>query len=141
MLLGAAWSGLAIENSMLGAAHALANPLTAAFNVTHGQAVGVMLPHVIRHNGQHFDDWYRELSGISAEFDGAPEADSGSQGIADFVERMVKAAGLETRLQVLGVVREQIPELADAASRQWTGQFNPQPVDVPALTSLYENAF
>ena len=45
MQLGAAYAGLAIENSMLGAAHALANPLTAEFGIPHGQAVGVMLPH------------------------------------------------------------------------------------------------
>jgi alcohol dehydrogenase len=31
MLLGAAYAGIAIENSMLGAAHSLANPLTAHF--------------------------------------------------------------------------------------------------------------
>jgi len=50
MLLGAAWAGTAIENSMLGAAHAMANPLTAHFGVTHGHAVGMMLPHVVRFN-------------------------------------------------------------------------------------------
>jgi len=50
MLLGAALAGMAIENSMLGAAHAAANPLTAHFGIVHGQAVGLMLPHVIRFN-------------------------------------------------------------------------------------------
>ena len=35
---------------MLGAAHALANPLTARFDVVHGQAVGMMLPHVMAFN-------------------------------------------------------------------------------------------
>ena len=40
MLLGAAFAGTAIENSMLGAAHSAANPLTAHYNVVHGQAVG-----------------------------------------------------------------------------------------------------
>ena len=44
MLWGAALAGLAIENSMLGAAHAAANPLTAHFGVPHGAAVG-MDPH------------------------------------------------------------------------------------------------
>src|SRR5204863_541522 len=52
MLLGAALAGLAIENSMLGAAHAAANPLTAHFRIVHGQAVGLMLPHVIRFNAR-----------------------------------------------------------------------------------------
>src|SRR5881296_2528048 len=50
MLLGAAMGGLAIENSMLGAAHAAANPLTAHYNIVHGQAVGMMLPAVMRFN-------------------------------------------------------------------------------------------
>src|SRR5258706_13505935 len=48
MLLGAALAGMAIENSMLGAAHAAANPLTAHFGIVHGQAVGLILPHVSR---------------------------------------------------------------------------------------------
>src|SRR5262249_8671157 len=52
MLLGAAWAGTAIENSMLGAAHSAANPLTAHFGTPHGKAVGLMLPHVIRFNAQ-----------------------------------------------------------------------------------------
>ena len=59
MQLGAAYAGVAIENSMLGASHALANPLTATYGTSHGQAVGLMLPHVIRFNGQVHDDWYR----------------------------------------------------------------------------------
>src|SRR5690349_7218815 len=50
MLLGAAWAGTAIENSMLGAAHSAANPLTAHYGTPHGQAVGLMLPHVVRFN-------------------------------------------------------------------------------------------
>ena len=50
MQLGAAFAGMAIEASMLGAAHALANPLTAFLDVPHGQAVGIMMPHVLRFN-------------------------------------------------------------------------------------------
>src|SRR5204863_13481 len=43
MLLAAALAGTAIENSMLGAAHAAANPLTAHYGMAHGEAVGVLL--------------------------------------------------------------------------------------------------
>src|SRR6266851_5738053 len=52
MLLGAALAGTAIENSMLGAAHAAANPLTAHYGIVHGEAVGILLPHVVRFNAQ-----------------------------------------------------------------------------------------
>ena len=61
MQLGACFAGLAIENSMLGAAHGLANPLTTHYGIVHGQAVGLMLPHVIRFNASRVADIYGEL--------------------------------------------------------------------------------
>ena len=71
--LGAAWAGLAIENAMLGAAHAVANPLTAAHHVVHGQAVGLMLPHVVRFNAASCGTPYAELL-HDIGIDAAPEA-------------------------------------------------------------------
>src|SRR3954454_15944076 len=65
MQLGACLAGLAIENSMLGAAHALANPLTATYGIAHGEAIALMLPHVIRRNGKNVEPWYRELAECS----------------------------------------------------------------------------
>jgi len=50
MQIAAAWAGYAIEHSMLGAAHSMANPLTAHHGLPHGQAVGMMLPFVVRFN-------------------------------------------------------------------------------------------
>ena len=50
MQLGAHLAGIAIENSMLGAAHACANPLTARSGLTHGVAIGILFPHVVRFN-------------------------------------------------------------------------------------------
>ena len=52
MQIGAHFSGVAIETSMLGACHACANPLTAHYGLTHGVAIGVLLPHVIRFNAE-----------------------------------------------------------------------------------------
>ncbi len=141
MLLGAAWAGMAIENSMLGAAHALANPLTARYGIAHGQAVGIMLPHIIRFNGEEFADWYHELTRFSDEVAGdVPGTGSGVDDLASFVEHLVQAAGLQINLQALGIQREQIPELAESAANQWTARFNPRPVDISSLSMLYENA-
>src|SRR5262249_11761793 len=62
MQLGAHFAGVAIENSMLGASHACANPLTAHYGITHGVAVGVLLPHVIRFNGTVVAQLYGDLT-------------------------------------------------------------------------------
>lgn len=141
MQLGAAYAGLAIENSMLGASHALANPLTANFGTAHGQAVGLMLPHVIRFNGQKHNDWYCELLRQISDFDDAPDPSSGAEGLADFVTSLVDAAGLKTNLDACGVQQDIFVKLADQAAQQWTGTFNPRPVDPESLLQLYQNAY
>src|SRR5206468_7130337 len=61
MLLGAHEAGIAIEQSMLGATHACANPLTARYGTTHGIAIAAMLPHVVRWNAQYVGNRYAEL--------------------------------------------------------------------------------
>ncbi len=94
MQLGACFAGLAIENSMLGATHALANPLTTHFGIVHGQAIGLMLPHVIRFNGAQFGDWYLDLLEGTGGTNGFPTPESGHHGLADFVARLARQAGL-----------------------------------------------
>lgn len=141
MQLGAAYAGVAIENSMLGASHALANPLTATYGTAHGQAVGVMLPHVVRFNGKQFNSWYQELLSFSESMPGLPAASSGADGLADFLTELIEAAGLSIKLDQCGVMQDRMPELAAAAAIQWTGTFNPRNVSQESLLGIYQNAF
>lgn len=139
MLLGAHLAGAAIENSMLGATHALANPLTAHFDLTHGVAIGIMLPHVIRYNATVVGPLYARLAadlGICPIDD--PQA---AAKIANLVRRFTVLAGLPTNLGMCQVDRSRLAELADEAAKQWTGSFNPRPVDAASLLSLYKVAF
>ena len=61
MQLGAFYAGTAIELSMLGATHACANPLTARYGTTHGDAIAILLPHVVRWNAASPQAMYAEL--------------------------------------------------------------------------------
>ncbi len=141
MQLGASFAGMAIENSMLGAAHALANPLTAAFNIVHGQAVGLMLPHVVRFNGAKVHSLYVDLLNATAGESGLPDARNGADGLADFLAEQLERAGFFTKLVQCGAPRERLPELAAAAAKQWTGQFNPRTATVDDFLAMYEAAF
>lgn len=141
MQLGAAYAGLAIENSMLGAAHSLANPVTAKFETIHGQAVGISLPHVIRFNGAQYNGWYQELLAASAGGGGrTPPPETGAEGLASFIEELLVQAGLPTRWSSCGVHRRDLAQLAGEAAKQWTAQFNPRPVSIGDLQSLYEQS-
>lgn len=141
MQLGACLAGLAIEHSMLGATHALANPLTAHYGVVHGEAIGMMLPHVIRFNGQQCGDWYSELLAAVSGRNGAPPPSTGSRGLADLIAKFTEKAGLMQRLSELGIERDDLPRLAVDAAKQWTGGFNPRKVGEAELESLYRAAF
>jgi alcohol dehydrogenase len=135
MQLGACLGGMAIEHSMLGAAHAAANPLTANFGIVHGYAVGLMLPHVVRFNAEVAAAEYKALAG-------AVGRERGAEAIANYLTELLEAAGMRTRLSELGVVpRDDLPGLAEQAAEQWTAEFNPRIADQPALLALYEAAY
>ncbi|MGI9240752.1 MAG: iron-containing alcohol dehydrogenase family protein [Verrucomicrobiales bacterium] len=128
MQLGAAYAGTAIENSMLGAAHSAANPLTAHFNIVHGDAVGVMIPHVVRMNAS--------LDPVAAAryselFDGD---------LAMRLEEHLDLAGVKRSLRDYGLDEADLPKLSAEAAEQWTAQFNPVEVDAPGFEALYRGA-
>lgn len=135
--LGAAWAGMAIEHSMLGAAHACANPLTADHGVAHGQAVGLMLPHVMRLNAAVCGEWYAELAGEIAA--SATPVTAGER-LAAWLSTLLDQASLATTLHGLGIADPDIPRLAAAAALQWTAGFNPRAVTADDLATVYEAA-
>ncbi len=141
VLLGAALAGMAIENSMLGAAHAAANPLTARYGVLHGHAVGLMLPAVIRFNAQDpgVAPLYHELAvqgGLleAGPMNGTPPGDK----IAGFLRKYQRQTGLPQSLDGLEISDGDIEALAADAAKQWTGTFNPRPVGANEFEALYK---
>jgi alcohol dehydrogenase len=138
MQMGAHFAGISIENAMLGAAHACANPLTAHYGLTHGIAVAVMLPHVIRFNasaaGALYGDLAHEVGLINGDSSAAGEV------LARRVSDLMRAAGLPATLTACGVSSGIFPVLADEAFQQWTARYNPRPVTEADLLHLYESA-
>ena len=133
MLLGAHLAGMAIENSMLGAAHACANPLTAHYNnISHGVAVGLFLPHVIRYNNQTVGPLYGELCHTAQ----LTHAD-----LAASIDQFKTSAGLPQRLRDVEVDANNLPQMARQATDQWTGTFNPRPLTEADFLYLYEAAY
>jgi alcohol dehydrogenase len=128
MQIGAFYAGRAIEHSMLGATHACANPLTARHGTTHGDAIAILLPHVVRWNGEAAGPLYAELLGSTEE-------------LAIRLSALAAAGGLPRTLRDVGVPEGEIPTLAAEAAEQWTGAFNPRPFDTAGATEVYTCAF
>jgi alcohol dehydrogenase len=140
MQLGAFYAGVAIENSMLGATHACANPLTAHYGTAHGAAIGMLLPSVVRWNetavGQRYESFLRVSSGGSNSHDISP-----TEALARRLEQLAEAGGLRMQLRAAGIAKDELSALAAEAAEQWTGTFNPRPFDRKGALEVYEWAY
>ena len=134
MLLGSHFAGIAIEQSMLGAAHACSNPLTARYDLAHGLALSILLPTVVRWNATAASDRYAALIDSN-------DPKQGFEQLAATLERFAAAGGLGGRLRDYGVAADALPDLASLAAEQWTGTFNPRPFDAAAALEIYRAVY
>lgn len=140
MQLGAYFAGVAIESSMLGATHACANPLTAHYGTTHGAALAMLLPTVVRWNKSVAGERYAELARL-AGLQSDDNNDQASEALAARLEQLAAAGGLQTSLGAAGIARDQLPVLAGEAAKQWTGGFNPRVFDQAGALEVYQWAY
>ena len=140
MQLGAFYAGLAIENSMLGATHACANPLTARYGTAHGAAIAMLLPSVVRWNERAAAERYATLLKFSSVAK-LNEDFSPTEALARRLESLAAAGSLNSDLRGIGIVKNDLPDLAAEAAEQWTGTFNPRPFNREGAMEVYTCAF
>ena len=140
MQLGACFAGMAIENSMLGATHACANPLTAHYGTAHGASIALLLPSVVRWNAPVAAERYAELLKLSSANGRAAGRDA-TESLALRLEELATAGGLQRTLSGADVPLSDLSLLAEEAAEQWTGQFNPRPFDSKGALEVYQCAF
>jgi alcohol dehydrogenase len=140
MQMGAYFAGVAIENSMLGATHACANPLTTHYGTAHGASIAMLLPSVVRWNAPAASARYAELLKLSNKNPRAAVGDS-AEGLAQRLEELARAGGLQRTLGAAGVPLADLSMLAEEAAEQWTGRFNPRPFDSKGALEVYQCAF
>src|SRR6185503_2417048 len=146
MQLGACYAGIAIENSMLGATHACANPLTARYGTVHGVALAMLLPTVVRCNANVVAERYAELTRVVNHSAGSDQRQQSEtyesvEKLAQRLEQLASTGGLQTNLSGSGIAQGDLRSLADEAANQWTGRFNPRPFDVNGAFEIYQAAW
>ena len=137
MQLGAYYAGVAIENSMLGATHACANPLTARYGTAHGEAIAMLLSTVVRWNETIAGGEYAKLLSWSSVA-GRNNHLTPTEELARRLEELAEIGGLRSNLRAAGVKETELPELAADAAGQWTGTFNPRPFDKQGAIEVYQ---
>ncbi|MFK4444069.1 alcohol dehydrogenase class IV [Caballeronia udeis] len=117
MMLGSMYGGLALTAAGTAAVHALAYPLGGMFNITHGVANAMLLPHVMAFN---LDAIVERLATVARALDlsgPADSADTAAQKLIDQIAAWTAAVDIPQDLRVFGVSEEHLDALAVAASK------------------------
>ena len=136
MLVAAAMGAIAFQKD-LGAAHSLAHPLSTEYGVHHGLANAIVLPHVIRFNGEADDAPYRTI----ADALGLGQATPAAASVADHLECFCRELGLAVRLRDVGVAADAPERLAPLAFADSCHQSNPRRCRAEDLHNLYQKAW
>ncbi|WP_175980564.1 iron-containing alcohol dehydrogenase [Burkholderia sp. BCC1630] len=138
MLLGSMYGGLALTAAGTAAVHALAYPLGGMFNITHGVANSMLLPHVMAFN---LDAIVGRLARVAHALAIARHDDGDEAAANKLLERIrewTAALAIPQDLRAFGVTDAHVEPLAIAASKvkRLLGN-NPKPLTLDDIKAIY----
>ena len=134
-------AGMGFSNAGLGIVHSMAHSLGSFFEVPHGHANAIMLPHVMRFNGKVCPDLFRNMGkafGLNMENLSDEEA---VEKIVNAIEDLNKRLNIPTSLKEIGIPFEMLPTLAAQAINDICTGGNPREVTEEDLINIYKEAF
>jgi alcohol dehydrogenase len=138
MMLGSMYGGLALTAAGTAAVHALAYPLGGMFNITHGVANSMLLPHVMAFN---MDAIVGRLADVARALELSAREDSDESAAQKLVDQLVAwtaTLDIPQDLRQFGVSEEHLDALAVAASKvkRLLGN-NPKTLSLDDIKSIY----
>lgn len=150
-------AGMAFSNAFLGINHSLAHKLGAEFNIAHGRANTILLPHVIRYNAakpnkfmsfpkyEHFiaDQRYAEIAkalGLHTR-----TVEEGVESLIQAIIDLAKELEIPMSIKELGVSEQEfeakVDELAELAFEDQCTTANPKLPLITELADVYRKAY
>ncbi|KRF06819.1 alcohol dehydrogenase [Paenibacillus sp. Soil766] len=142
MLLGSMYGGMALSAAGTAAVHALAYPLGGKFNISHGVANSMLLPHVMAFNQDAIADRLRNVAGAMGLQAGKMGGTESSELVIKQIFEWTSEMRIPQNLREFGISEGDVDDLAIAASkvtRLLTN--NPKPMDVASIKTVYQNLF
>ncbi|MDQ0246244.1 alcohol dehydrogenase [Bacillus fengqiuensis] len=132
-------AGMAFNQSYLGLAHAIGSALSGHAHVSHGVAIGLLLPGVIRYNSISRMDKHIEMAGAFREITRSLSDWEIIDQLIEDVSRLRDDIGLPQRLQQVGVKEDQLKMIAADSVKSGMWKFNPrQAIEEEILELLKE---
>ena len=134
-------AGMGFSNVGLGIVHSMAHSLGAFFDTPHGLANAILLPHVLKFNGEVCPDLFRNMGrAIGLNMDNLTDEEAVSK-VVDAVKELSQKLRIPRNLREVGIPEEMIPALANQAINDICTKGNPRDVTVDDLIALYKEAY
>ena len=124
--VGSTMAMIAGMNAHMGLCHAMVMPLCALYHIPHGQACGMVLPHVLAYNEEVHEikitNIFRALEFVEAESD-APVSRAGSY---QRLNELLDEVGIRARLSDFGYSEDHMQTIVHETFNSVQCQFNPR---------------
>ena len=140
MALGQYVAGMGFSNVGLGLVHGMAHPLGAFYNTPHGVANAILLPHVMRYNAEFTGEKYRHIAQAMGLEVTHATLEHAREAAIQSVESLNRDVGIPATLREVGMRKEDIQELAQAAFDDVCTGGNPREAKIEEIAELYLKA-
>jgi len=140
MLLASTTAGLAFSQTRVGIAHAMAHPLGGFFDVPHGVANAILLPHVMGYNLIACPDRFARIAAaLGADVEGSTEMDAAREAV-EAVRDLSEDLNIPGSLSEVGVTEDMIPTLAEGSMISGSIVVNPRKATQADIEGVFRNA-
>lgn len=134
-------AGMGFSNVGLGIVHSMAHQLGAVYDTPHGLANAVLLPYVMRYNGEVCPDRFVDMGrAFGLDMNGVTGMDAVMK-VVNAIQDLNQKLGIPTHLKEVGVKEEDIPMLSEKAMNDVCTGGNPRETSVADIEKIYHEAF
>ncbi len=134
-------AGMGFSNVGLGIVHSMAHSLGAFFDTPHGLANALLLPHVLRFNGEVCPELFRNMGkAFGLRMDGLSDQEAVEE-VVEAVAELSRRLGIPQHLRDIGIPEEMITSLAEQAINDPCTPGNPRNVTVEDIINIYKAAY
>jgi alcohol dehydrogenase class IV len=142
MQIAALVAGWAFSNAMVGLVHAMAHSLGALCGIPHGQANGILLPHVMAYNLEEVPELLGDIAVAMGAARYGDDPQVAGRAAVDATHELLNKIGLTQVLRDLNVDQAQLKECAELSMSDGSIIYNPRMVMEPEeVLDVYMKAF
>ena len=134
-------AGMGFSNVGLGIVHSMAHSLGAFFDTPHGLANAILLPHVLRFNGEVCPELFRNMGkAFGLEMSNLSNQEA-IDSVVNAVTELSKKLNIPQSLREIGIPQDMFYQLASQAIDDACTPGNPREVTIEDIVSIYKSAY